>query len=306
MRVRLGIATTFAVKRWPRPADWAPIIRGRLGVRLVQHTLDLVEPPLGVGSVVTRSGAVRRAIAEHDLEIHSTITGRAAAARCLLLHPDPEVRTEARLSFHRAIAFTERVGGIATGGHLGALASVDADDDEATAARWRDVRAALTSLAIDARRAGLEYLVVENRPSAREASTMAVVRDLLRDGDDLHAPVRACLDLGHMWVAGASGDDLDPYAWLRAFARVAPIVQVQQSDASADRHWPFTDEWNRLGRIHADPVLDALGEGGAEDVVLMLEVHPPSAQDDAGVIDDLVASVGYWREALARRGLDEG
>ncbi len=122
MRVRLGIATTFAVKRWPRPADWAPIVHERLGLRLVQHTLDLVEPPLGVGSVVTRSGAVRRAIADHDLEIHSTITGRAAAARCMLLHPDPEVRTEARLSFHRAIAFTERVGGIATGGHLGALA----------------------------------------------------------------------------------------------------------------------------------------------------------------------------------------
>ena len=306
MRVRLGISTTFAVKRWPRPLDWAPIVRERLGLRLVQHTLDLVEPPLGVGSVVTRSGAVRRACADHDLEVHSTITGRGAAARCLLLHPDPEVRTEARLSFHRAIAFTERVGGIATGGHLGALAAVDASDPEATAARWRDVRAALTTLATDAQRAGLECLLVENRPSAREASTMAVVRDLLRDGDDLHAAVRVCLDLGHMWVAGASGDDLDPYAWLRAFARVAPVVQVQQSDASADRHWPFTAEYNDLGRIHADPVLDALGEGGAEDVVLVLEVHPPSAQDDAGLVNDLVASVAYWREALARRGLGEG
>jgi D-erythrulose 1-phosphate 3-epimerase len=306
VRIRLGIATTFAVKRWPRPADWAPIVRDRLGLRLVQHTLDLVEPPLGVGSVVTRSGAVRRACADHDLEIHSTITGRAAAARCLLLHPDPEVRVEARLSFHRAIAFTERVGGIATGGHLGALAAADAAGDDTTAARWKDVRTALTSLAIDARRAGLAYFMVENRPSAREASTMAVVRGLLRDGDDLHAPVRACLDLGHMWVAGTTGDDLDPYAWLRAFASVAPVVQVQQSDASADRHWPFTDEWNRRGRIHADPVLDALGEGGAEDVVLVLEMHPPSAQDDESVVEDLVASVAYWREALARRGLGEG
>ena len=304
MRIRLGITTTFAVKRWPRPGDWAPVVRERLGLRLVQHTLDLVEPPLGTGSVVTRSGAVRRALADFGLEIHSTITGRSAATRCLLLHPDPEVRTEARLSFHRAIAFTERVGGIATGGHLGALASVDASGDAATAARWQDVRAALTSLAIDARRAGLEYFVVENRPSARETSTMAVVRDLLRDGDDLHAPVRLCLDLGHMCVTGATGDDLDPYAWLRAFAPVSPIVQVQQSDATADRHWPFTDEWNRLGRIEADRVIDALGEGGAEDVVLMLEVSPPSAQDDLGVIDDLVTSVAYWREALARHGLD--
>lgn len=306
MRARLGITTTFAVKRWPRPEDWAPIVRDRLGLRLVQHTLDLVEPPLGVGSVVTRSGAVRRAIADHDLEVHSTITGRAASTRCLLLHPDPEVRTESRLFFHRAIAFTERVGGIATGGHLGALSSADAGAEATTAARWKELGTALVSLAIDARRSGLESFLVENRPSARETSTMAVVGNLLRDGDDLHVPVRLCLDVGHMCVAGAAGDDLDPYAWLRAFARVAPIVQVQQSDAIADRHWPFTEEWNRLGRIDADRVLDALGEGGAEDVVLMLEVSPASRQDDASVVDDLVASVAYWREALIRRGLDEG
>ncbi len=38
----------------------------------------------------------------------------------------------------------------------------------------------------------------------------------------------------------------------------------------------------------------------------MLEIHPPSAQDDESVIEDLVASVAYWREALARRGLGEG
>ena len=32
MEVRLGIDTCFAVKRWPRPEDWAPIVADRLGV----------------------------------------------------------------------------------------------------------------------------------------------------------------------------------------------------------------------------------------------------------------------------------
>jgi sugar phosphate isomerase/epimerase len=306
VRVRLGITTTFAIKRWPMPADWAPIVRDRLGLCLVQHTLDLVEPPLGTGTVVARSGAVRKATAEHGLEIHSTITGRAASVRCLMLHPDREARTEARLLLHRAITFTERVGGVATGGHLGALSSADAHDPDRRRERFAELRAALVTLATDARRAGLEYLVVENRPSAREVSDMATLRELLRDGDELHVPIRACLDLGHMCVAGAGGEERDPYAWLRAFAPVAPVVQVQQCDADADRHWPFTSSWNAVGRIHADAVLDALGEGGAQDVVLMLEVSPPSAQADEGVVDDLLASVGYWREALARRGLGEG
>ena len=32
MEVRLGIDTCFAVKRWPRPEDWAPIVADRLGL----------------------------------------------------------------------------------------------------------------------------------------------------------------------------------------------------------------------------------------------------------------------------------
>jgi hypothetical protein len=32
-------------------------------------------------------------------------------------------------------------------------------------------------------------------------------------------------------------------------------------------------------------------------------VIPPIEQDDSGVLDDLVASVRYWQEAMARRGV---
>lgn len=308
MRARLALATSFAVARWPRPADWAPIVRGRLGLRLVQHTLDLVEPPLGVGTVFSRSAAVRKAAGEHGLEVHSAVTGRGAAASGLLLHPNLEARTEARLYFHRLIAFTERVGGVAAGGRLGNLSSPEAADPARRGARWTDLQAALTSLAIDARRAGLECVLVTNGVSAREASSEAAMRDLLRDGDSLHAAVRACLDVGHACVAGGAvaGGPGDPYAWLRSLARLAPVVTVQQTDGEADRHWPFTASRNARGRIDADAVLDALGEGGAEDVILVIDVEAPLTALDDAVLDDLAASVDYWREALARRGLDEG
>lgn len=306
MRVTLGINTCFAVKRWPRPEDWAPVVRERLGLRVVQHSLDLVEPPLGIGSVVTSAAAVRNAATRHDLVVHSTFTGLAAYSANLLLHPDPQARTAARVFLHRAISFTERVGGVATGGHVGAFGVGDWEDPDGRRRRWADLRAALTNLAHDARRSGLDYLVVENMASHREPSTMAMVRELLDDGDDLRVPIRLCLDVGHMCVPGTEGEDRDPYAWLRTFARVAPIVQLQQSDADRDHHWPFTAERNAVGRIDADRVLDALGEGGADDVAFILEVIPPFEQEDAAVIDDLSASVGYWRDALARRGLDQG
>ncbi len=306
MEVRFGVNTRFAVKRWPRPEDWAPILRDRLGVTLVQHCLDLVEPPLGTGSIVAPASAVRKAIMAHGLELDSTVSGQALSAANLLLHPDADARTAARIYYHRAIAFTARIGAHATGGHVGAFSVADWRDPALRKRRWADLRAALGNLALDARRAGLDAFVVENRAAVREPSTMAMLRELVDDGGPERVPIRLSLDLGHMCVPGTEGDDRDPYAWLRAFARVASVVQLQQSDADGDRHWPFTPARNAVGRIHADAVLDALGEGGAERVVLMLVVIPPYEEDDEAVLDELRMSVDYWREALARRGLGDG
>jgi len=144
---------------------------------------------------------------------------------------------------------------------------------------------------------------VENLAAAREPSTMAGLELLLTDGDDAHVPVRLCLDVGHQCVPGTSGDDRDPYAWLRAMGRVAPVVQLQQSDADGDHHWPFTPERNRAGRVDADRVLDALEEGGTRETALVLEVIPAFEEEDGAVLDGLAASVDYWRAALVRRGL---
>jgi len=80
-------------------------------------------------------------------------------------------------------------------------------------------------------------------------------------------------------------------------------VQLQQSDAEGDHHWPFTDHYNAIGRISADRVIEALGESGVEESALVLEVIPPFEQEDDAVLDDLEASVEYWREALARHGV---
>ena len=82
------------------------------------------------------------------------------------------------------------------------------------------------------------------------------------------------------------------------------MIQLQQSDATGDHHWPFTAERNAAGRIDADGVIDALGDGGTQESLLLLEVIPSFEQDDDGVLGDLAASVDYWREALARRSVD--
>jgi hypothetical protein len=300
MRVRLGINSCFAVKRWPLVEDWAPVVRDRLGLRLVQHSLDLVPDGASPAEAV-RLAAVAR---EAGIELHSTFTGLAAYSDNLLLRPDPVGRQAALTWFGWAIDWTAALGGVATGGHVGAFSVPDWVDQGRRSELWRDLRASLDVLSGRAHDAGLAYLMVENLAAAREPSTMAMFQDLLTDGDATRVPVRLCLDVGHMCVPGTSGDDRDPYAWLRELGRAAPVVQLQQSDAEGDHHWPFTAERNALGRIDADRVLDALDAGGVDETALILEVIPPFEQDDSAVVDDLVASVDYWREALVRRGLD--
>jgi sugar phosphate isomerase/epimerase len=299
MRLSLGINTAFAVKRWPRPADWAPIVRDRLGLSIVQHTFDLVPAGMPAGAaeeVATLADA-------HGITVHSMFTGLAAYSDNLLLHPDATARENAEAWYRQAIAFTAALGARATGGHVGAFSVAEWQDTARRSDRWAELQQALDRLAIVARAAELDYLVVENLAAAREPSTMAMIRDLLTAGDAGHVPIRLCLDIGHMCVPGTSGPDRDPYAWLRTLGRDAPMIQLQQSDAEGDHHWPFTVERNAAGRIDADRVIEALGEGGVEESVLLLEVLPPFEQDDDEVLDDLAASVGYWQDALARRGV---
>ena len=262
MRIRLGINTCFAVKRWPRPEDWAPVVRDRLGLRLVQHSFDLVANDSPVADAARLGDGVRAA----GLELHSTFTGLAAYSDNLLAHPDPVRRASAMAWYRRAID-------------------------------------GLGELARHARAAGLAYLMVENLAAAREPSTMAMIRDLLDDGDAERVPIRLCLDVGHMCVPGTRGEDRDPYAWLRELGSVAPVIQLQQSDANGDHHWPFTADRNAEGRIDADRVLEALDRSGAAATDLILEVIPPFEQDDASVIADLEASAAYWRAALERHGV---
>lgn len=294
----LGINTCFAVKRWPEPDVWAHLVREELSLDLVQHTLDLVDLGAPPDELAGSVDAVRNACERHGVVLHSTFTGLAAYSSNLLLSPREHARRDALAWYRRVIDLTARLGARATGGHVGAYSVSDFRDEGRRQALGAELVAELGELARYARRAGLEYLMVENLAASREPSTMEDIGRLLRDGDATHVPIRLCLDVGHQCVPGTSGEDRDPYAWLRRMSAVAPVVQLQQTDADADHHWPFTATTNRLGRIDARKVLDAISASGAAAVALILEVIPPFEADDDTVLADLRASVDYWRSAL--------
>jgi sugar phosphate isomerase/epimerase len=303
MRVRLGINTCFAVKRWPRPVDGAALVRDDLGLDLVELSLDLLE---GIETAEGRRRVAdenRAALEAAGLTAVGTFTGLVAYSRNLLLHPDPIARREALRWYETVVDLSAALGVSGVGGHVGALSAPDWRDPSVVAERWAGLKVDLATLSARARRVGLEYFLIENLVPVREPATMAQVASLLTPGDRDHVPVGLCVDLGHECVPGAEGPEGDPYAWLARFGAELLEVQLQQSDAAGDHHWPFTAERNRQGRIEAGRVLDTLAESGAAEVTLILEMIPSWEQPDDELRADLVASVEYWRKAIAERGL---
>ncbi|HEY2319984.1 MAG TPA: sugar phosphate isomerase/epimerase [Solirubrobacteraceae bacterium] len=295
MRLTLGVNNCFAVKRWPRPDEWAQVVHDELGLDVVQHCLDLTDLD---GDLIAEAETVRAACSSAGLRLHSVFTGLVAYSANLMLAADPEERRRGSDLWSRAIVFAARAGAVSAGGHVGSLSRPDADDPGRRSVLWSELRLRLAELSGFAARQGLDALLVENMACDREPCRIPEIESLLAGADADHAAITLCLDVGHQCVPGAAGDEADPYAWLRRLGPRTTVVHLQQSDADGDHHWPFTEQYNALGRIRAQRVLDALAASGAEEVVLVLEVVPPFEAEDGRVLRELRESVLYWQAAL--------
>ena len=298
-RYSLGVNNCFAVKRWPEPEVWAAIVKNELELDLVQHSLDLVDLDSSTDEWLSQAQDVRSACDHHELTIGSTFTGLAAYSSNLLLAPSAPARARALAWFKRAVEFTAALGVGSTGGHIGAYSVTDFRNSVRRSELGLLLDESLAELSRFAREQGLDYLLVENLATAREPSSMAGIARLLSEGDEGHVPIKLCLDVGHQCVDGASSDERDPYLWLEKMSPVAPVIQLQQSDAEGDHHWPFTERANAVGRIDAHRVLDAISRSGATEVSLILEIIPSFEANDDEALADMVASAQYWRRALA-------
>jgi sugar phosphate isomerase/epimerase len=235
------------------------------------------------------------------IQLHSTFTGLGVYATNMLLDPRPSRRRSAEAWYRRAIDYSAAAGASSFGGHWGAYSAADWENNRRRRKLLASMRRAIARLSALAKVSGLRAIFVENLPLVREPSGMDFVRSFASPGDASHVDVQLCLDVGHMCTPGAEGDEANPYAWLRKLGNAAPMIHLQQSEADSDRHWPFTAENNRVGRVDATHVLQALEDTGAGEFTLFLEVVPPFLKSDQLVIDELIESVEYWREAIAQR-----
>lgn len=297
--IRFGINLGFCTKRWVTPELWTRIVGERLGLDLVQFSLDLVDP-MWPDAIVDRHAAdIRREAEAAGIAIHSAFIGLAHYTFNQLLHPDPAVRNYAEYWLGRAYRFAALAGIPRVGGPLGAIAArLDGSEaDGLEAADYAELVTRMHRLGERAAAEGLSELYVEPTPLRREWPwTIGQARRMMTDVAGSAVPWRLCPDWGHATFAPLYGEEKDGMEpWLRELSDVITAVHIQQTDFALDRHWDFTVP----GKV--DPVEAAalLRRAGVDTCPVFLEVFYPFEEDSRAILAALKTTCTRLKQALA-------
>lgn len=298
MRIPFGVNLSFCVKRWVTPALWAPLVRNRLGLDLVQFSFDLTDPTWPDALLDDLARDLRLETERHGIVVHSAFIGLAHYTYSQLLHPDPRVRDVAEAWLARAYRFAASAGIRRVGGPLGAIASrTDGMEPDAIPdADYADLVRRMLRLGEEAARHGLVELYVEPTPMRREWPwTIGQARRMAADVSGSATPWKFCLDWGHGTFEPLYGPDHGAMApWFEGLAGDIGAIHIQQTDFRYDRHWDFTE----AGSV--DPAAAAALQRrlGLADRPVFLEVFYPFERDDASVLNAVRASVELLKPAF--------
>ncbi len=297
MGFTLSLSTNPFVDRFAEPEDLVGVLAGEVGIGRMQLTHEFIDPAWPVPLIRRMTDRMARSCAAADLRVTSMMTGPYGRLNHFG-HPDADARRHSVAWFKTLSDIAADLGCPAIGTQYAILTYRDFDDPARRAAIMAGALDCWREVAEHAGRRGLAYLFWEPMSVGREVGhTQADTRRLQAEIDaaDLPVPLLPMVDIDHGDVSSPDPVDIDPYAWARNFATRSPIIHIKQSSANKGGHWPFTAERNREGRIHPEPLMSAVREGGGRDNELCLELafreREPS---DRAVVADTRESVAFW------------
>jgi sugar phosphate isomerase/epimerase len=253
MKLSLGINLGFAINKYFEPEVWPKIVR-EMGVDKVQFVADCLNPLLPKEWVDRQIDKTLIAMKENDVKVTSVFTSAFTRINHLM-HPDAEAREFYVLFFKRLFEMGARLGAKSGGSHFGILTFTDYQNidrrnfliDEGVK-NWQKV----SQHAADC---GFEFIFFE--PMSVEREMANTVEDSLylmdRVNENSKVPMRLVIDVGH----APHPDQRDPYPWLEKAGKYSPIVHLQQAQLGKSMHWPFTKQYNELGIIDGEKVIES-------------------------------------------------
>jgi sugar phosphate isomerase/epimerase len=294
-RILLGFNCNCFTNRYAEPAVWAAICAD-LGIRHVMFNIDLIDPYWPWDLQRRLCDETLAACKRYGVQIRCSFGGHHGHQH-YLGHPDAACRREAETFFKRAIRQTAYLGGKSFGTCFAIQTVRCQNDPQLRRQVLDDAVAAYHRLAEYGAQVGLQALAYEMTSVPRETcATFAENDEVLARCADMAIPLRICLDLGHRNLA-ASPEEADHLAWICRYGRVCDVIDCQQTDREASRHWPFIVEYNRRGIIRGEEVVAAINQSGADEILLAFEIRTPAFHpQEYSHLDGLRASVAYWRQ----------
>lgn len=298
-KLRLGINNGFAAKRWPEPDAWATIIEQQLNLQNVQFSFDLLDPLMPEPLRSALCTTTKDVATTHGLSINSCFSGLKAYMDNLLLHPNPMVRYHGIRWYEEAIRVGSFLGAEGTGGFLGSMSIDDYRSEDRRKHMAGVLLEGINHLSHLCAQYGQGVFLWEMMPSELEMPhSLDEARDLLtRANEDSEVPIGLCFDLGHC-CAPDLDDTVNVYSWLSELLPWTYVVHLQQTDGKNDRHWPFTEEFNRLGCIDPKRIVEIVASSPLLQVDLVLEICHPWEARPSTVLDDLKRSVDAFAPLL--------
>ena len=296
-RVALGFNCNCFTNRYDEPEEWTRLCR-ELGIRKVMFNIDLIDPYWPWELQHRLCDRTLSACVKNGVHIVCSFGGHHGHQH-YLGHPDPDCRREAEAFFRRAIRQTAYLGGRSFGTCFAIQTERCNSDPQLHGQIMEEALQAYRRLAEYGAEQGLEALAYEMTSVSRETCATFAENDfVLERCQDMAIPMRICLDLGHRNRKG-SQEEADHLAWIRRYGSRCDVIDCQQTDLEASRHWPFTEEFNRKGVIRVEEVLRAIEESGVEEILLAFEIRVPAfhPQEDR-FLESLRASVQYWRRCV--------
>jgi sugar phosphate isomerase/epimerase len=290
----------YAAKRWIEPEIWGQQIGERWGLRYAQFCFDLLDPRSTLDLRKKMCAEIKNAAQKYNFVVHSCLTGSGTFFYPLLMHPYQEGRDDAVQWCKLAAETSEMMGAIAVGGPLGAATSEDYKVKERFTFLMDQLAAGMRTFAEFGAQYNQEFVIFEPSNLEREGLIrLDFAEDLFKDFNrDTPIPVYFMLDVGHQCSPEVSGQDSDPYIWLEKLGKYSPIVHIQQTDGVADRHWPFTKEFNEKGIIKFDKVLNSLEKSGLKEVWIFPEFFYGTDADEEKVLSDIDESIAYLKKFI--------
>ena len=293
-KISLGFNCNCFTNRYDEPEEWTRICR-ELGISKVMFNIDLIDPYWPWDLQRKLCDRTLEACVKNNVRIVCSFGGHHGHQH-YLGHPDPECRREAEAFFQRAIRQTAYLGGKSFGTCFAILTVRSHEDPKIRSQIFEHAIQAYHRLAEYGAESGLQALAYETTSVPRETcATFAENDTVFERCAGMAIPMRICLDMGHRY-RGGTPEEADHLAWIRRYGHNCDVIDCQQTDLEASRHWPFTEANNRRGIIRAEEVVRAIEESGAEDILLAFELRFPAYHpQERRFMANLRDSVKYWR-----------